>query len=795
MKDPRSGQETPEQTRLLLEAVLEQSPVAMVVLKLPDAVLLHINRAALVGLGIADEASPVGLSLSEIRRQQTWQDLTDSGGVPQSGGSAFGAALLGLSPGPVTFSVLRKEGTRRFFVGAGTPIRLADGTVSASLFIFRDITEEHERVEQLRQTLIEQQTILNTVSAGICLLKQRRFQWVNPAFESIFGYSAAEVRGQTPAHLYAHPEDDERVNREAYEHPNSETTYSTEVLLRRKSGEAFWGHIAGRAIQSDQLGERSIWVLQDIDSRKKAEKALLASQARLDAAQEQAHIGSWEIGLDDDQGGFWSKEMFRLFGMEPATSPPPFTEFAARVHPDDLKALLSVRETLIQTGTPQTIEYRCCPSPGESRTYRANFRLRRGEAGQVVGMAGTLQDVSEQKRTEREQARLQEQLQQAMKMEAVGRLAGGVAHDFNNLLTVISGNAELAKMELNQADPLRQYLDGVSGAAASAAELTGQLLAFSRRQIIEPRIVNLNDLVGSLRKMLARLIGENIGLETKLTSDLGAVKVDPGQFDQVIVNLAVNARDAMPKGGRLLIETSNREIDEGWCELHPGLKPGPFVMLAVTDSGHGMDKEVRDRIFEPFFTTKPKGHGTGLGLAMIFGVVHQAGGAIDVYSEVGQGTAFKIYLPRVDEPTEQLGRPVAMTELPKGNELVLLVEDEKAVRGLAATFLKRQGYRVFEAPNGGEALAYAERCKETIHLLFTDVVLPGMNGREVAERLHLMHPESAVLFASGYTEDTIVRTGVMSDQLAFISKPYSLQAVSRKVREVLDAHQRRQKPS
>jgi CheY-like chemotaxis protein len=248
----------------------------------------------------------------------------------------------------------------------------------------------------------------------------------------------------------------------------------------------------------------------------------------------------------------------------------------------------------------------------------------------------------------------------------------------------------------------------------------------------------------------------------------------------------------MPKGGRLLIETSNQEIDEGWCELHPGLEPGPFVTLAVTDSGHGMDKEVRDRIFEPFFTTKPKGHGTGLGLAMIFGVVHQAGGAIDVYSEVGQGTAFKIYLPRVDEPTEQLGRPAAMAELPNGNELVLLVEDEKAVRGLAAALLKRQGYRVFEAPNGGEALAFAEQCKETIHLLFTDVVLPGMNGREVAERLRVIHPESAVLFASGYTEDTMVRTGVMSDQLAFISKPYSLQAVARKVREVLDAHQRLQ---
>jgi PAS domain S-box-containing protein len=791
MSEPRSGQEAPEQTRLLLEAVLEQSPIPMLVLSLPEALVLHINRAAVMGMGIEDEPSLVGVPLAEIRRRQTWQDLLDIAGVPSSGGSEFGASLLAKSSEPISFSIRRKDGIRRMFLGSGSPIRHVDGSVTASLFVFRDVTEEHERVEQLRRTLIEQQTILNTVSAGICLLKERCFQWVNPAFESIFGYSAEEIHGRTPTHLYAHEEDAERVSREAYQSRDSEVTYATEVLLRRKSGEIFWGHIAGRGIHSNQMGESSIWVLQDIDSRKQAEAALLASQARLDAAQEQAHIGSWEIGLEPG-GGFWSKEMFRLFDMEPADSPPPLAEWMSRVHPDDINSIMAIRDEVLRTQVPRSTEYRSHPSLGPSRTYRANFRLRLDDVGQVIGMAGTLQDVSEQKRAEREQARLQEQLQQATKMEAVGRLAGGVAHDFNNLLTVISGNVELAKLELNDADPLRQYLDGVSDAAASAAELTNQLLAFSRRQIIEPRNVNLNDLVGSLRKMLVRLIGEHITMETKFAGDLGAVKIDPGQFDQVIINLAVNARDAMPKGGRLIIETSNREIDDAWCELHPEMKPGPFVMLAVTDSGHGMSKEVRERIFEPFFTTKPKGHGTGLGLAMIFGVVHQVGGAIDVYSEVGQGTVFKIYLPRVDEPTEQLEQPTATADYSKGNERILLVEDESAVRELATKLLTRQGYRVLAAHNGDEALAYAERCKEPINLLFTDVVLPGMNGRELAERLRLIHPETALLFTSGYTEDTILRTGVMSDQFAFISKPYSLRAVARRVREVLDAHQRRQ---
>ncbi len=790
MSDSRSDEETPEQTGLLLEAVLEQSPVAMVILSLPDATVRHINRAAVEALGIADEPSPLGLTLSEIRQRQTWQDLVPLAGVPHADGPAAKPALYGESPDSVTFSVQRKDGTRRLFTGAGTPIRKPDGSVNASLFIFRDITEESQRITRLRQTLNEQKTILNTVSAGICLIKQRCFQWVNPAFESIFGYSAAEICGQTPALLYVHAEDHERVQREATQHVDGQRAFTTEVLLKRKSGEAFWCHIAGRRIPSDQTGLSAIWVLQDIDSRKRSENELLAAQARLDAAQEQAHIGSWELGANLD-GGVWSREMFRLFGMEFSRLTPPLSKFLELIHPDDRGTVMAAHRAVMESGTQQSLEYRGNPAVGPLRIYRSNLRPRRDAAGRIIGMSGTLQDVSEQKRTEEEQTRLQEQLQQAMKMEAVGRLAGGVAHDFNNLLTVISGNTELAKLELNQADPLRQYLDGVSAAAASAAELTGRLLAFSRRQIVEPRTVNLNDLIGSLRKMLARLIGENISLETRLAGDLGAVKIDPGQFDQVVVNLAVNARDAMDKGGRLLIETANREIDEGWCELHPELKPGRFVMLAVTDTGRGMSKDIRTRIFEPFFTTKPKGHGTGLGLAMIFGAVHQAGGAIDVYSEIGQGTAFQIFLPRVDEPTEQLGRPNIAADLPKGDELILLVEDENAVRVLAANFLRRQGYRVIASPNGGEALVCAEECKEPIGLLFTDVVLPGMNGRELAERLRPIHPETAVLFASGYTEDTILRAGVMSDQFAFVSKPYSLQAVARKVREVLDTHKRK----
>jgi PAS domain S-box-containing protein len=784
MSDEGEDTESQERDRLLLEAVLDQSPVAMLVVSLPEMVLRQINRAAVEALGIEDEPSLMNLPLAEVRRRQTWRDLPadDSPMVP--GSTPTERALRGERTTNVEFSVLRKDGTRRWFLGGGTPIRRADGTVLAGVLAFRDVTENRMAVQQLRRMANEQRTILNTVSAGICLLKADRIQWVNPAFETIFDCRADEVCGQDTASFYASAEDFERVTREGYNGLTPTSIYSTEVLLKRRSGVTFWCHIAGRAIDRAQMDDASLWVLQDIDSRKQAEEALRASQARLDAAQTQAHIGSWEFKLSGDER-FWSKEMFRLFGKEPSERVPPLSEFFDMVHPDDRDSLLAVDQEARRTGLPHRTEYRSHPARGPERVFEVMIEALRDSAGVVIAMAGTLQDISERRRVEREQTRLQEQLQQAAKMEAVGRLAGGIAHDFNNLLTVIQGNAELAKLELAPADPLIPYLDQVRTASSSAADLTRQLLAFSRRQMIEPRVLNLNDLIKTLQKMLARLIGEDVKLETVLTPDLGSVKVDPGQFDQVIVNLAVNARDAMPKGGRLSIETANVDLDEALCALHPGLTPGPFIMVAVSDTGHGMTKEIRERIFEPFFTSKPKGRGTGLGLAMVFAVVTQSGGAIDVYSEVDHGTTFKIYIPRVEQPAETFARISAIPELPRGSESILLVEDEGSVRAMARSFLQRQGYRVVDFSTAGEALAYAEGRVQAIDLLFTDIVLPGMNGRELAERLCLVHPETAVLFASGYTEDTILHTGVMADQFHFISKPYSLHAISHKVREVL----------
>jgi len=383
-------------------------------------------------------------------------------------------------------------------------------------------------------------------------------------------------------------------------------------------------------------------------------------------------------------------------------------------------------------------------------------------------------------------AALQDQLRQSQKMEAIGRLAGGIAHDFNNLLTVIKGYSQLSLVEIKEGDPLRGDIEEIKNAADRAADLTRQLLAFSRRQIMEMKVLDLNDLLKNLDKMLRRVIGEDIELVTPLAEDLGRVKADPGQIEQVIMNLSVNARDAMPEGGKLTIETANVELDGAYARNHVAVTPGRYVMISVSDTGVGMAPEVRDRVFDPLFTTKEKGKGTGLGLSTVYGIVKQSDGNIWVYSEPGKGTAFKIYLPRVDEPLEEAGEVVVQKEIVGRGETILVVEDEEEVRKLAVQILRRQGYTVLEASQGNETSHICEQHKGAIHLMVMDVVMPGMNGRELAKSLEPHHPEMQVLYMSGYTDNAIVHHGILEKGLNFIQKPFTLEGLLRKVREVLD---------
>ncbi len=383
--------------------------------------------------------------------------------------------------------------------------------------------------------------------------------------------------------------------------------------------------------------------------------------------------------------------------------------------------------------------------------------------------------------------RSEEQLLQARKLEAVGRLAGGVAHDFNNILTVVLSYADFMLARLDPGDRLRGFADEIRKASEKAASLTSQLLAFSRKQVLQPRVLDLNDSIADMEKMLRRLIGEDIEFMTVLDPGLGRVKADPNQLVQVVINLAVNARDAMPKGGKLMIETANADLDDAYAKTHAGARPGPHVMLAVSDTGEGMDAETRSRIFEPFFTTKESGKGTGMGLATVYGIVKQSGGNVWVYSEPGRGSTFKIYLPRSEDAEEvpPAARPAAVSL--GGSETVLLVEDEESVRTAAREILKERGYRVIEAGDGRGAVQAGEREGGAIHLMVTDVIMPGMNGREAASRLAARHPEMKVLYASGYAENAIVHHGVLDPGISFLQKPFTPEGLARKVREVLDA--------
>ncbi len=471
-----------------------------------------------------------------------------------------------------------------------------------------------------------------------------------------------------------------------------------------------------------------------------------------------------------------------VFGFAPkdlAADPGPWYR---RLPAEDVARIAAARDRATATGESQTVEYTFRRPDDAVRWIETTYIPVRDERGTVVRLDGISRDITEQRR-------LGEQLRLAQKMEAVGRLAGGVAHDFNNLLTVITGYSDILLDGLGSQDPRRGDLEEIRKAAVSAAGLTRQLLAFSRQQVLEPRVLDVNAVLTSAEKLLKRLIGEDIELVAALQPQLGAVKADPGQLEQVIVNLAVNARDAMPDGGKLTIETANAVMDEAYVRDHPLAKPGPYVMVAVSDTGVGMDEHTQRRMFEPFFTTKEAGKGTGLGLATVYGIVKQSGGFIWVYSEPGHGTTFKVYLPRVTETAEALTPRAQPKESPRGTETVLLVEDAAAVRAVTRQVLERLGYVVLEAPDGKAAMHLATKHRGRIHLLLTDVVMPELGGRQLAEQLTALRPELRVLYVSGYTDDAVVRHGVLEAGIAYLQKPFTPEILGRRVREVLDAPQ------
>jgi len=409
----------------------------------------------------------------------------------------------------------------------------------------------------------------------------------------------------------------------------------------------------------------------------------------------------------------------------------------------------------------------------------------RDSGGTVIGVVGIMENITERKLMEKALQESEEQLRQSQKIEAIGQLAGGVAHDFNNLLTAIRGYSDLLLHRLDAGSPLRREVEEIQKAGERATSLTRQLLAFSRKQVLQPKVLDLNAVVANMDMLLRRLIGEDIDLLTILRPGLWAVKVDPGQVEQVIMNLIVNARDAMPKGGKLTIETMNIDLGDAYIRNRLVVTKGSYVMLSVSDTGEGMSESTKSRLFEPFFTTKEKGKGTGLGLSTVYGIVKQSGGYIWVYSEIGKGAAFKVYFPRVLTSTES-EKEGAKGPLPRGKETVLVVEDEETVRSLVRDVLMDQGYTVLTAIDGADAINIGREYKAPIHLIVTDVVMPKTGGREVVESLAPHLPGVKVLFMSGYTDDAIVHHGVLDPGISFLQKPFTPDSLLRKVREVLE---------
>ncbi len=635
---------------------------------------------------------------------------------------------------------------------------------------------ERKRSEQELRKREEEHSIIFNAAPGIIVCKDResRILQANQAAAQFFGLPAEKMQGMHISELL----------------PDLEGASEREDREVMATGEPRMGHVttrrAGkeetRILQTHRLPYRDldgkiagvIVFATDITEQQQAKTILRESETRYRLLVENAAYGIFRTSpdgkfLDANHAlatmlGYGSKEELLKVNIRDSIY----------ANPEQRAPMIS---HTIAEGHLNARELEWKRKDGKSVIVRLSARRVRGADGEIC-FEGVVENVTEWRA-------LETQLRQAQKMEAVGRLAGGVAHDFNNLLMVIKGHSELLLERTSTEHPDFRKIDQIKKAADRAAGLTRQLLAFSRMQVMQPRVMDLNITVTEMGKMLPRLIGEDIDLSILIKPDLGRVKADPGQMEQIILNLAVNARDAMPDGGKLLIETMNVDLDEEYARIHPPTVPGRFVMLAVTDTGAGMDADTQAHIFEPFFTTKEKGKGTGLGLATVYGVVKQSGGYVWVYSELGKGTAFKIYLPRVDETPETERDRKRMEELPRGSGAILLAEDEKEVREVAREFLGMSGYTVIEAKDGVEAIEIATSHKGTIDLLLTDMVMPGMNGRELAASLTSMRPSLKVIFMSGYTEYASVRNEKLERDKVLLQKPFTRAVLVQAVRDVL----------
>ena len=534
--------------------------------------------------------------------------------------------------------------------------------------------------------------------------------------------------------------------------------------------------------------------VQDITERKQAEEALRTREAQLSNAMMIAKLGYWEYDVNADLFTFNDHfyDIFRTTAAESGGYKMSSAEYGRRfIHPDDIAVLRKEIIKAIETTDShysRQLEHRIIYADGETGYISVRFFVVKDSQNRTVMTYGANQDITERKRNAEELAKIEEQYLQSQKMESIGRLAGGVAHDFNNMLSVISGFVELAIDKVNPDSPIYDDLQEIRVAADRSANLTRQMLAFARRQTVTLRILDMNEVVSGILKMIGRLIGEDIDLVWLPGTDVWPVKMDPAQIDQILANLCINARDAIKGVGRITINTENVTLDREYCSKHPEIVPGEYVLLSVSDSGCGIDKDIQDKLFEPFFTTKEVGQGTGLGLATVYGIVKQNNGFISVISELGQGTTFKIYIARYVDSQDCIPKEMLPAPATGGVETILLVEDELAILKMTRLVLERQGYTVLTASTPLEAIRKAGDYTGDIHLLVTDVIMPEMNGMDLVENLKILYPSIKYLFISGYTVDVIAHQGIMNEGTYFIQKPFAVRDLVDKVRELLDRH-------
>lgn len=750
--------ESEERYRLLFD----NSPLPMWVFDMETLAFLSVNEAAINHYGYSRQEF-LTMSLPDIRLPEDIPILFESVAKDVPGIRNFGVVKHRKKDGTIIYAEIVTN--QLIFEGRKAKLVLANDVTK------RRKAEESVRFQARLLDVVEQAIIATDLDGNV-------IYW-NQFAEKLYGWTAAEAVGRTIKELTTPEISMEQAN-QIMERLSAGASWAGEFVVQNKAGMHFPAYITNSPI-NDDTGKLVgiVGVSFDITERKNAETALReaedkyrtlveSSPAIVYLAEASPPFAPIYISPNITKFGYTTEEWFNQPDM-----------WINLIHEEDRENVLRKTEEAMEQGLDTDLKYRIVARDGSVHWLHDKGRFVTDNQEKQVSWQGVILDITETKE-------LEERLRQSQKLESVGMLAGGIAHDFNNMLTVINGYGDLALRSLKDNDPLRRNIEEIKKAGLRSAALTHQLLAFSRQQVLQPVVLNINEIITDTIKMLKCLISEDIQITVALNPQTGRARVDPGQFSQIIMNLAVNARDAMPEGGKLSIETANVFLDPAYARQHPGVLPGAYILLSVCDTGSGMSDETREHIFEPFFTTKEAGHGTGLGLSTVYGIVKQLGGNIEVYSEQEVGTTFKIYLPRVAEQADAIKITDTSDERSAVTETILLIEDEEPVRNLTREILLACGYTVIEAGNGLEALEICEKRGCNFDLLMTDVVMPEMGGRELAEKLATRFPNLRILFTSGYTDDSVMHRGVIETNINFIQKPFTFETLAAKVRKLLN---------